>query len=146
MARYVVSVKSPRPQKEAFDYMADLSNFAEWDPGVESARQVEGSGPGPGTAFDVAVRTAGRTMVLRYEVTAFEPPTKVVARAESTTLVSLDTITVEGDGEGAVVTYEAALDLKGALRLFDPVLGVAFKRIGDRAAAGLVSALDGTRM
>ena len=55
MARYVVSVLSPKSQQEAFDYMADLSNFAEWDPGVQGVQQVEGEGAGPHTAFDVAV-------------------------------------------------------------------------------------------
>jgi len=37
MARYAVHVRSPKPADEAFAYMADLSNFAEWDPGVEHA-------------------------------------------------------------------------------------------------------------
>ncbi len=40
MARYVVHVRSPKPAAEAFDYMADLSNFAESDPGVEHTEQV----------------------------------------------------------------------------------------------------------
>jgi carbon monoxide dehydrogenase subunit G len=143
MARYVVSVQSPKPQQEAFDYMADLSNFAQWDPGVESVEQVEGKGQGPATAIDVAVRTAGRTIVLRYHVTLYEPPGKIVARAESGTLVSLDTMTIDATDSGAVVTYDAELTLKGALRVFEPVLGVAFKRIGDTAAAGLVRVLEG---
>ncbi|MEZ5239968.1 MAG: SRPBCC family protein, partial [Microthrixaceae bacterium] len=129
----------------AFAYMADLANFAEWDPGVESAEQVEGDGPGPGAAFDVGVRTAGRTITLRYHVTAFEPPNTIVARAESRTIVSLDTITIEATDGGSIVTYDADLTLKGLARLLDPFLGLAFNRIGDRAAAGLIDALDGER-
>ena len=35
------------------------------------------------------------------------------------------------------MTYDAQVDLKGMARLFDPVLGLAFKRLGDNAAAGL---------
>ena len=146
MARYTVSVQSPKPQQEAFDYMADLSNFAQWDPGVQSVEQVEGDGPGPATAFDVAIRTAGRTIVLRYHVTLYEPPGRIVARAESGTLVSLDTMTIDADDSGSVVTYDAELMLKGALRVFEPLLGVAFQRIGDKAAAGLVRVLEGERM
>ena len=146
MARYVVSVESPKPPMEAFDYMADLSNFAQWDPGVQSAEQVEGDGPGHGAAFDVAVRTAGRTIVLRYHVTLHEPPNKIVARAESGTLVSLDTMTIDAKDSGTVVTYDAELKLKGALRVFEPLLALAFRRIGDKAAAGLVTVLDGERV
>ncbi len=145
MARYVVSVLSPKSQQEAFDYMADLSNFAEWDPGVQGVEQAEGDGPGPGTAFDVAVRTAGRTITLCYHVTDFDRPDTVVARAESGMLVSLDKMTIESTASGTVVTYDAELTLKGAWRAFEPFLGLAFKRIGDKAAEGLIRVLEGER-
>jgi hypothetical protein len=42
------------------------------------------------------------------------------------------------------VRYDADLRLKGPLRLADPLLRVAFSRIGDRARDGLRRALDGT--
>ena len=37
MARYVTKVRTPRSVEDAFAYMADLRNFAEWDPGVTAA-------------------------------------------------------------------------------------------------------------
>ena len=41
------------------------------------------------------------------------------------------------------MTYDADLRLKGPLgRLMDPLLGLAFRRIGDRAAVGLGNALN----
>ena len=61
MARYVVHVRTPMPAAEAFEYMADLRNSPEWDPGVDRVEQVTGNGAGPGAAFDVAVKCpAGR--------------------------------------------------------------------------------------
>ena len=39
--------------------------------------------------------------------------------------------------------YDAELELSGLLGLADPVLGLVFGRIGDRAAAGMAVALDG---
>ena len=69
-----------------------------------------------------------------------------MARAESRLLTSLDTITVVGDGTGSIVTYDAELTLNGLLGLTDPILGLAFKRIGDRAATGLIEALDGEKV
>ena len=45
-----------------------------------------------------------------------------------------------------MVTYDAELTLNGLLRIFDPVLGLGFKRIGDKAATGLIRALDGERI
>ena len=143
MARYVVTIRSPKSPEEAFAYMADLRNFAEWDPGVQAAEQVQGDGSGPDAVFDVTVDGVREPMTLRYETTFYDAPTTIVARAESSTLTSLDTITVEPDDDGCLVTYDAELTLNGALRFADPVLGVAFKRIGDKAAAGMETALDG---
>ena len=34
MARYVTTVRTSWAPEVAFGYMADLRNFAEWDPGV----------------------------------------------------------------------------------------------------------------
>ncbi len=146
MARYVVHVRTPLDQTTAFDYMADLTNFEGWDPGVLEVEQVEGTAPELGAEYDVTVRAVPKPMVLRYRLITFEPHGLVVARAESRLLTSLDRITVDADDEGTTVTYDAELTLSGPLALADPLLGIAFQRIGDRAAAGLVEALNGTRV
>jgi carbon monoxide dehydrogenase subunit G len=144
MARYLVRVRSPKSPAEAFDYMADLANFAEWDPGVTKVEQSEGDGPGPSAVYDVTIK--GLRAPLRYRTTRYEPPTSIVVRAESRFLTSLDTITVEGDGAASIVTYDAELTLNGPLGLADPILRLTFGRIGDRAAAGLIRVLDGERL
>ena len=147
MACYVVHVRTPMPPNEAFAYMADLTNFADWDPGVDRVEQVEGDGPGLGAAFDVAVKVPGRTMTLRYDTIAFDDVTATMtAVAENALLTSEDTITVKADGDGSIVTYDAELNLKGFLALSDPLLGLTFNQIGDRAAGGLVEALAGERV
>lgn len=149
MARYVVHVRTQMPPNDAFAYMADLTNFPDWDPGVDRAEQIEGDGPGLGAAFDVAVKLPGRTMTLRYDTITFDDAsTTMTAFAENALFTSEDTITVEtdGDGDGSVVTYDAELKLKGLLALSDPLLGLTFNQIGDRAAAGLVEALAGERV
>ena len=146
MARYLVHVHTPMAPEEAFAYMADLRNFAEWDPGVDHVEQIEGDGAGPDTSFDVAVKTLGRTITLRYDTIAYDPPDQAVAFAESSLLRSRDTITVRAAGSGSIVTYDAVLKLKGLLGLADPLLGLSFKQIGDRAASGMIAALDGERV
>lgn len=146
MARYVVHVRTPLDQTTAFDYMADLTNFERWDPGVLGVDQVDGTTPVLGAEYDVTVQAVPTSMVLRYRVVTFEPHHLVVARAASRFLTSLDRITVDTDDEGTTVTYDAELTLSGPLGLADPLLGIAFQRIGDRAAAGLIEALDGKRV
>ena len=88
---------------------------------------------------------------LRYEITEFERPYKVTVRAENGSTISEDTITftttdrreVDGVevGSQTEVRYDADLRLKGAFRVLDPVIGLLFNRIGDRAAGGLRAAL-----
>ena len=100
MARYLVHVRTPMPPAEAFSYMADLTNFADWDPGVDSVEQVEGDGAGPGAAFDVAVKLPIGTMRLRYDTIDFDDEsTTMTAFAENALLRSEDTITVVPDGD-----------------------------------------------
>jgi len=69
MARYVVRVRSPISPGESFDYMADLANFAEWDPGVVGVEQIEGDGGGADAVFDVAVKGVRGPVTLRYHTT-----------------------------------------------------------------------------
>ena len=137
MARYVTTVRTAKTPQEAFAYMADLRNFAEWDPGVKAVRQVEGSGGGPDTVFDVTVAGPGRDLTLRYVTKEYDAPRNLLVVARSSVFTSIDRITVEPDGTGSVVTYDADLRLNGVLRVGDLGLRLVFGQIGDRAAAGL---------
>lgn len=141
MARYVTTVRTAKTPQEAFDYMADLRNFAEWDPGVKAVRQVQGAGGGPDSVFDVTVAGIGRDLTLRYLTEEYDAPRNLLVVARSSVFTSIDRITVEPDGTGSVVTYDADLRLNGILRVGDLGLRLMFGQIGDRAAAGLRRAL-----
>ena len=123
--------------QEAFAYMADLGNFVEWDPGVKAVRQVEGSGGGPDAVFDVTVVAPGPDLTLRYVTEEHDAPHNLLVVARSIVFTSIDRITVEPDGTGSLVTYDADLRLNGVLRVGDLGLRLVFGQIGDRAAAGL---------
>ena len=123
--------------QEAFAYMADLGNFVEWDPGVKAVRQVEGSGGGPDAVFDVTVVAPGPDLTLRYVTEEHDAPHNLLVVARSSVFTSIDRITVEPEGAGSLVTYDADLRLNGVLRVGDLGLRLVFGQIGDRAAAGL---------
>jgi len=144
MARYVTRVRTRRPVAEVFAFMADLRNFALWDPGVRRVEQVAGTGGGASAVFDVTV-VGVRDTTLRYRTEAYRAPEALRVVARSLLLTSTDRVTVEvaPSGGATLVTYDADLQLNGPLRLADPLLRLAFRRIGDRAAAGLRRALDG---
>ena len=142
MARYVTTVRTSWSADVAFGFMADLRNFAIWDPGVRRVVQVEGDGGGTDAVFDVTVAGVGRDLTLRYRTVQHDAPESLLVVASSGLLTSEDRITVVAEpAGGASVTYDADLRLGGPLRLVDPALRLVFGRIGDRAAAGLRAAL-----
>ena len=137
MAKYTVSVESSKSVEEAFAYMADLRNFAKWDPGVLTVTQVAGDGAGLGSSFDVAVKSVGGGTVLRYETLEYDEPGNLLVEARNSKFTSIDRITVVAKDEGSIITYAAELLLNGCLSPLNPLLGLVFNRIGGRAAAGL---------
>lgn len=137
MARYTTTVSSPRTPEDAFLFMADFRNVESWDPGVSRVVQVAGEGPGREATYDVEV--SGR--VLRYEVREYVPSTRVVFAAETPRVWIRDVIEVSSTSPGSAVLYDATVELKGFWAVANPLLSVAFKRMGDKAAAGLVRAL-----
>lgn len=137
MSKYKVSVESSKSVEEAFAYMSDLRNFASWDPGVLAVTQVAGDGGGPESSFDVAVKSVGGGTVLRYETVEYDEPGNLLVEARNSKFTSIDRITVVAKGEGSIVTYSAELLLNGCLSPLNPLLGLVFNRIGDRAAVGL---------
>jgi len=143
MARYRTTVQSHKTPEDAFDYLADFANAKEWDPGVVEGENLTGRPLGQGNRFRLVSRFAGRRIPLEYRITTFERPGRVVFQADQAAVRATDEIRFEAGGTGTLVTYEADLGLKGPLgRLLDPLLAVAFRRIGDRAAAGLREALN----
>jgi len=141
MAHYSASLETLLSPAEVFAYLSDFSTTEEWDPGVVEAERL-GEGPvAMGTEFRLVAEFLGRKSTLVYEVVEFEPGEAVTVRGENTTVVSLDRITFERVGAGTRVSYDAELTLKGPLRLADPLLGLAFRRVGDRALDGLQTTL-----
>lgn len=142
MARYRTTVSSKWDVNTAFRYMSDFSNSATWDPGVASAEKTSKGEVGLGTKFELVANFNGRQLPLTYEVTAFDPPRRVVLRAETPMVFSIDEVTFASTTHGTDVTYDADLRVRGWLRLASPVVALMFKGIGDKARAGLQRELN----
>ncbi|MEO6713164.1 MAG: SRPBCC family protein [Mycobacteriales bacterium] len=130
------------PQAEVFAYLSRFSSAAEWDPGTTSAAMVTPEPVGLGSAFQLETVFMGNTVPLRYEITEFDPPRLVALSAENSSVRGTDTITISAHPSGgSVVDYSADLALKGVAKLFAPVFAIAFRRIGDKAADGMLATL-----
>jgi carbon monoxide dehydrogenase subunit G len=141
MATYRAEIDSPREPDEVFEYLAAFSNAREWDPSVVEAEPRDGGRAELGSVYRLGVRTAGRVVPFEYEVVDLDRPNRVVLHAHRTGMASTDTITVEALHPGSRVRYVAVLELRGALRVAAPLVGRAFEKMADRAAAGLRRAL-----
>lgn len=134
MAHYVATVPSRLTPDEAFAYMADFRNVAEWDPSIKDVDLVGGAPAAEGGRYRVKMSSTE----LDYEMTDVDHGRRVVVRGENGWVVSIDEITVApGDDGLADVTYDAKLSLKGPLKLGDPLLSLVFRRLGDNARDGL---------
>ena len=139
MAKAHGTVSSPLDPGTVFSRLADFSSTVQWDPGVVEAERLTDGPVELGARFRVVAAFMGSRSELVYEVTEFDPGKRVVLRGENARVVSVDVITVEPKGDGSTVTYDADLTLKGPMKIADPLLGLAFGRIAEKALAGLTS-------
>lgn len=145
MARYVDAIDLPLPIEDAFDYLADFSRTAEWDPGVLDGRRLTPGEVRLGSRFQVSVSFLGRRIPFEYRITEFERPSRLVLAGGDSTLRSVDEITFVSTPGGTRVTYEARLELGGIRRLADPILDLLFQRIGRAAVEGLRKSVSGKK-
>ena len=144
MANYRGTVISSRSTEETFDYMADFTNAADWDPGTAWAEQIDDGSVGMGSTFRLGVHIGSKVTPLDYRIVTYRRPHTVVLLGESETIRSEDTMTVTPTADGrCILTYDADLTLKGSFNLANPVLPLFFDRIGDKGVEGLRSTLGG---
>ncbi len=118
--------------------MADLHNFAKWDKGVVKVVQVEGSGAGLGTIFDVTVKGFRKsTSTLRYTTTEYDEFSNILVRGLNTFFTSVDRVTIIKTDTGCAVIYDATLTANWIIVGMNLVLGKVFNKIGDTATSGL---------
>ena len=143
MASYRTTVACGRSADDVFSYLSDFSSVSEWDPSISSAEHSSSGDPRTvGATFHVVT---GK-VVLDYATLELQRPGRIVLRGENNSMISLDTITIADRSDGGCeVTYAAELELKGLRKLADPVLQLAFKRLGDKARDGLRAKLNESR-
>ena len=141
MPTYRAEIRTTQSPEQVFDYLARFWSVAEWDASVVSAEMLTPEPVEAGSEFKVVVRALGRELPFVYRISTFDRPHVVELVADTGRLRSEDTITVDGEGEGSKVIYDARLTAQGVAKLADPLLAVALRRIGDAAAAGLRAVL-----
>ncbi len=138
-------IQVARPLADAFAYVADFSNSAEWDPGIPEAKRITDGPVRQGSAFEVVALFRGKRQRFHYVVTAFEAERRVVLTGEGEKARSVDEITFEPAGAGTRIVYVADIRLRGIARVAGPLLAPIMNRMADDALSGLKSVLDRPR-
>lgn len=128
-------------QAEAFAFVADFTNVAEWDPGITESSKIGDAPVGVGTEFAVMSNFAGRSLPLTYVVEEWNEPHRVVLATATARFDGRDTITFRPVGGGTEIDYVAEFTFKGVMRLAEPFLKGTFDRIGRKALDGVVDAV-----
>ena len=137
------TIETTCSQEVAFDFVADFSTTQTWDPGIPSAKRLDGDPIGVGSRFELISRFNSTEQVLTYEVTAYERPRSITLVGDGGNFHGVDVISfAPADGGGTRVTYRADLTLKGFARLAEPFIKGSLDTMSDRAVAGLKAELD----
>jgi hypothetical protein len=142
VAHYKATVHTELPAEHAFALMADFSNAKSWDPATVASEQLDDAPVDVGARFELEMEIFGRENSIVYEVIEYDAPSRVVLRGENAGSVSIDEISVVPQGDGADVTYEATVTMKGAFKVIGPFFGPVFKRMGDEAREQIAPWLD----
>lgn len=135
-------VEVRRPIAEAFEYVAEFSNAAEWDPGIAEAKKLTEGSVQKGSEFEVVALFRGKRQNFHYVVTDFEQCRRVVLSGDGARARSVDEIAFEPARSGTRITYIADFHLKGIFRPAGVFLAPVMNRMGDDALEGLKGVLD----
>jgi uncharacterized protein YndB with AHSA1/START domain len=101
-----------RPVDEVFTFVADGRNAKLWRSGVLDVDLV--SGAGLGARYSQGVRgPGGRRIAADYEVTEYEPSSKIAFRATAGPVRPTGSFTFEGIGTGTALTFRLDAALGG---------------------------------
>jgi carbon monoxide dehydrogenase subunit G len=142
MPRLHETIDTGLPAADAFAFVADFANAAEWDPGVATSERIDPGPVGLGARYRLGVRMRGRVAPMEYRITAWEPSGRVVLAGEGSSVVAVDEIRFEPIPDGTRVDYTADIRLTGLMRLVEPFAGGAFAKLAKDALDGMRRALD----
>lgn len=141
-AKITRTIEVSVPVDKAFDYVADFSTTETWDPGIVEGRRVDDGPVGVGSAFDVVADFGGRRLPLRYRITEYERPSRVVLVGEGARFRGVDDIRFSPSAGGTRIDYLADLRLRGLARIAEPFMRGRFEQLSDDAIDGLSRTLS----
>lgn len=136
--RFGASIRIDRPIETVFAFLADGENDPKFSARVLEISKVTDGPSGKGTIYKSKVKDAGFTTKREFELTEFEPPTKIRWAERSKNLVTAPEggYDLAADGDGTQLTFFNELEGHGLGKLLAGfALGSARKGADDFAQA-----------
>jgi len=134
------TVTTDAPIEKVFAFLSDFTSTNDWDPATVRTTLVSGDGD-VGTSYHNVSKFGGRETELTYVVKERVPNERITLEGNNKTVQATDTMVFRVNGPGTEVTYTADFEFKGVVKYVAPLLGPAFKKLGNDAEKGLHGAL-----
>ncbi len=131
------------PVAEVFAVIADMSRNPEWQKGMRSCTWTTEPPLRVGSTYDQVASFMGKKIVTTFEVTEFEPPSRIRIESVVSTFPLDITRTVEPTATGSRVTAHVKGEPGGLMRLFNPIMKIQVQRSIDGDYRRLKALLEG---
>lgn len=131
---------SPPPDR-IVDFLKDFGHAEQWDPGTRSCERIDSGPVAEGSFWHNVSKIFGVTAELTYKLEELTER-KLVFVGENQSSRTVDTITVDAEGSGSVITYVADLEMQGTARLLNPVMKLVFEKLAGDTEKQMATVLN----
>lgn len=133
---------STRKIHSIFDYIADFSTIEQWDHTVVSSQKTSGGVIELGSNFDIFLKFGLSTTLMKYSITEYESPTRVVLTGQGNGYTAVDTVTLSQSKDFVSVRWQAEIIFEGALAKLAPTMQSRIVSSAKKTIYGLAQALE----
>jgi uncharacterized protein YndB with AHSA1/START domain len=141
---FKATVVIDRPIDDVFSFLADGENDPKFSPRVLEIAKTTVGPPGVGTRYASTVKDAGMKTKREFELTEFEPPTRIRWAERSKNLVTAREggYDLERVGDGTRVTIHNVLEGHGLGKLIAPLALRAARKGADDFGKSIKAAVE----
>lgn len=110
------------------EYLKDFGHATQWDAGTQSCERIDRGPVAEGAYWHNVSKFFGVTTELTYKLEELSDH-RVVFVGENQSSRTVDTITVDPQDSGSVITYVTDLEMLGTAKLLSPVMKLVFEKV-----------------
>ncbi|MBF0671712.1 MAG: SRPBCC family protein [Salinibacterium sp.] len=122
------SVDIPRDAASVFGYLSRVENEVQWRESIVESRYRHASEPAVGVRGETHVEMGGRGVVMRWDISEFEPETLVAWTLDGSPWNGGGSYRVVPTDSGCRLTASLEVRLHGVMRVLEPILWLNFSR------------------